>query len=115
MLDWLFGRQDTAESLTREVNSFFDRFRRLQTRIEALVLVSKEAEVKEYELNHDTQEELSTTLSDARTRADDAYNKGFVEEQDRHEKVVEELDAEMKALSGSLRLATKVVNFAEEE
>lgn len=115
MLDWLFGRKDTAESLTREVNSFFDGFRRLQTRIEALLLANKEAVTKEHELNNDTQEELSTTLSDARARADDVYNRGFVEEQERHTVVVEELDAEVKTLSGSLRLATKVVKFAEEE
>jgi len=114
MLDWLFGRQDTAESLAREVNSFFDGFRRLQTRIEALVLVNKEAEVKECELNNDTLDQVNTTLYETVERANTKHTQDVADEEQRHKKVVEELTAETKALSGSLRLATKVVNFAEE-
>ena len=115
MFEWLFGREDTAESLTREVNSFFDRFRRLQTRIEALVSANKEAKDKECKLNIDTREGFSTTLTNAVERAHKVYNEDYAEEQGRHDESILKLTAEMQALSGSLRLATKVVNFAEEE
>ena len=115
MLEWLFGRKDTAESLAREVYGFFDVFQRLQARIETLVLVNKEAEVKEFNLNRDKKEELSTTLDNALARASEVYDEDFTREQKRYSSATEKLTTEMETLSGSLRLATKVVNFAVEE
>ena len=60
-------------------------------------------------------EKAEFTLESAVERANTTYAKGYAIEEERHELRLDELNAEVKTLRGSLRLATKVVKFAEED
>lgn len=115
MFEWLFERKDTAESLAEEAYGFFYAFQRLRQRVQTLVTVNEQAQVEEDELYHDAHAVIGEELDDAIKRANDNFNRCVAQEEERHDLVVGELTAEAGTLADSLRLATKVVNFAKEE
>lgn len=101
--DFLFGKSDTPESLSNEVFGFFDKFRRLQTRIQSLV------DVKETEISEEKE------LHEGKTRTEEErHSQVYARELDRHDDIVIELTEDLSVLAKSMVLAEKVVKFAEE-
>lgn len=87
-----FGR-DTPESLSKEVFSFFDKFRRLGDRIVSLI---------------DSYKGLLSV-------EDTTHQRNVENESSRHADVESQLNEQLETLREALRLAEKVVKFAEED
>ena len=93
MFEWLFGKTDTAESLSKEVFGFFSKFRAIQVRIQKIVDAT-EIEMSEEE-----------TLN----------QKNMSSETELHEKkLTTELNENLSEITKSMALAQKIVNFADE-
>ncbi len=100
----LFGRRDTASNLSRELNRTFDKYRNLLVRIQTLMDVNKKA----FEAESTAHDKKLSSLQDV-------YTKNVEKEDSRHEDKAFDLAAEETTLLASHRLATKIVNFADEE
>jgi len=102
ILDSLFGRQDTPESLEGEVFSFFRKFENLLTRVQAVV--------------DGEQERLAEEKTDHTAKVqkeEERHTKVLADEGKRHGDVVSEITANLSTLASAKTLAEKVVSFAE--
>ena len=99
----LFRKKDTPESLHGEVFSVFNKFKALQTKITAMIEDKNADRLVEHE---DHNKEVY--------RIEERYKESLAEETKRYDEELAEIDGALTTLSSALKVADKVVAFAEE-
>jgi len=101
-MGWLFG--DTPASLSKEVFAVFNKFRRLRSKLLDL------EERKNEEFFSETESHQGNLLEIKRV-----FDQANSNELQRHGRVRDTLRGDLDTLKESLRVAEKVIKFAEED